>query len=94
MRKIVRSKLIGKHPNNSLMDRYRVNKTKKVINRKYYWPSLKRDVKTYVKGYDVFLALKTIKHKPYNDLQSIQIPTYYWKNLFIDFVTGLLISTD
>lgn len=44
---------------------------------KYYWLQLKKDVKSYVKGYNICLAIKTVKHKLYNDLQSMLIPTYY-----------------
>lgn len=35
-----------------------------------------------------------IRHKSYGDLQSLTIIIYEWKNLFIDFVTRLLISTN
>ena len=52
------------------------------------------DVEGYLKGYNVCLALKAVRHKLYGDLQSLLIPTHRWKDLLIDFVTGLLISTD
>lgn len=33
-------------------------------------------------------------HKFYNSIQSLSIAIYQYKNLLIDFVTDLLISTD
>lgn len=48
----------------------------------------------YVLQCNVGLAIKTIKHKFFNDLQSLLISIYYWKNLFMDFVTDLFISID
>ena len=65
-----------------------------MIGLKYYWPSLRKDVKTYVKGSDVWLALKAVRYKPYDDLQSLLVSTYQYKNLSMYFVTGLSISTD
>ena len=59
-----------------------------------YWDTLQRGVGSYVKRCDVCLASKTIRHKPYGDLQSLPIPTHGWKDLLMDFVTGLPIATD
>ena len=42
-----------------------------------------------MRGCNVYLALKLVRHKPYGDLQSLPIPIHCWKNLLIDFVTGL-----
>ena len=40
------------------------------------------------------LAIKAVRHKLYNDFQVLPVPRHQWKNLSIDFVTGLPISTD
>lgn len=55
---------------------------------------LKIDVESYIKGCNMCLALKLIKHKPYSELQSLLIPIHQWKDLSIDFITGLPISTN
>ena len=91
---IIRTELISRHHNNPLADHFGIEKTRELIARKYYWPTLRRDVEDYVKGCDVCLASKTVRHKPYGDLQSLPIPTHRWKDLSMDFVTGLPISTD
>ena len=55
---------------------------------------LRRDVDNYMSECDVCLALKAVRHKPYGDLKSLLVPIHRWKDLSIDFVTGLPISTD
>ncbi len=55
---------------------------------------LKTDVKIYVKRCNVCLASKSVRHKPYGDLQSLSVLMHQWKDLSMDFVTGLLVSTN
>lgn len=92
--KIICTKLINRYHNNPLASYFGIDKTKKLISQKYYWPSLRKDVEAYVKGCDVSLALKTVRHKPYGNLQSMPIPIHCWKDLLMDFMTGLLVSTN
>lgn len=40
------------------------------------------------------LALKTVYHKPYEDLQSLPVLTHQCKDLSMDFVTRLPISAN
>ena len=55
---------------------------------------LRHDVKDYVRGCNIYLASKAVRHKLYGDLQSLPIPTHRLKDLSMDFVTDLPISTD
>ena len=91
---IIQTELISWHHDNPLASHFGINKTKNLISGTYYWPSLRKDVEAYVKGCNVCLGLKAVRHKPYSDLQSLPVPTHQWKDLSIDFVTGLPISTN
>ena len=91
---IIRSKVISRQYDASLTGHFGINKTRELVGRKYYWPSLRRDVKSYVRGCDVCLTSKAVCHKPYGDLQSLPVPTHRWKDLSMDFVTGLPLSAD
>ena len=55
---------------------------------------LKANIESYVKRCNVCLASKLIKHKIYGDLQSLPFLTHQWKNLSIDFITKLPVSTN
>lgn len=87
------TELISCYHNDLLAGHFEINKTRKLIGQKYYWPSLRKDV-AYVKGCDVCLGSKTVRHKAYDDLQALAIQTYQWKDFSIDFVTRLPISTN
>ena len=91
---IIRTELISRDHDNRLADHFGIKKIQELVVRKYYWPILRRDVKDYVRGYDVCIASKTVRHKLYRDLQSLPVPIHRWKNLSIDFVTGLPISRN
>ena len=91
---IIQTKFISRHYDNPLVGHFRIEKTQKLFSQKYYWPTLRRDVNNYVRGCDVCLALKAIRNKPYGDLQSLPTFTHHWKDLSMDFVIGLPISTD
>ncbi len=92
--KVIRSELISRHHDDPLVDHFGIEKTRELIARKYYWPTLQQDVEAYVKGCNVCLASKAVCHKPYGNLQSLPIPTHRWKNLSMNFVTDLLISAN
>ena len=86
--------MISRHHNDPFAEHFGIDKTRELVNRKYYWPSLRKDVEAYVRGCNICLALKTVKYKPYGDLQSLPVPTHRWKDLSMDFVTGLLLFAD
>ena len=92
--RVIRFEVISRHHNDPIARHFGIDKTRELIGPKYYWPSLKKDVKTYVQECDVCLASKADRHKLYGDLQSLPVLTHWWKDLSINFVTGLPVSTD
>ena len=73
---IIRTELISRHHDDPLVGHFRIEKTKELVTRKYYWPTLRHDVETYVKDCDVCLASKLVWYKPYRDLQSFPVPRH------------------
>ena len=91
---VIQTKPISQHHDNLLASHFGIKKTRELVSKKYYWPSLRKNVEAYVKGNNVCLAPKAIRHKPHSDLQALPVATYQWKDLSMNFVTGLLVSTD
>ena len=92
--KVIWIELISRHHDDLLAGYFGIKKTRELLTKKYYWSTLRHGVEAYVKGCDVCLASKAVRHKPYNDLQSLPVPTHRLKDLSMDFVTGLSISTN
>ena len=91
---IIRSDMISYHHKDPLLGHFGIDKTRELVGRKYYWPSLRRHIKAYIRGCDICLTSKDVHHKPYEDLQSLFVLTHRWKDFSIDFVTGLPLSAD
>ena len=92
--KIICSEGISCHHDDPLVRHFGIDKTRKLAGWKYHWLSLRRNVESYIWGYYICLTSKAVRHKPYGDLQPLHIPTHWWKNLSMDFVTGLPLSSD
>ena len=74
---IIKTELISSHHDNLLAGHFSIEKTQELIARKYYWEILSHDVKVYVKGCDICLVSKTVRRKPYGNLQQMPVPTHY-----------------
>ena len=92
--KAIQTELVSRHHDNLLVGHFGIEKTCKLLAQKYYCPTLRHNIEAYVKGCDVCLASKAVCHKPYGNLQLLSVPTHQWKDLLMDFVTGLPVSID
>ena len=92
--KAIQTELISRHHTNFFVGYFGITKTCELLVQKYYWLILRHNVKAFIKGCNVCLALKIVRYNPYGDLQLLPVPTHWWKDLLINFVTGLLISID
>ena len=90
----IQTKAISRHHNDFLASHFSIKKIRKLLVRKYFWPSLQHNIDAYVKSCDVCLASKAVRHKLYANLQSLPVPIHQWKDLSMDFVTGLSILTN
>ena len=92
--KLIKTKLISRQHNDPLVGHFGIEKTWELVARKYYWLTLRHNIETYIKGCDVCLTSKAVRHKLYGKLQLLPISSHRWKDLSIDFVTGLPILAD
>ena len=91
---IIKTELISKHYDDPLAGHFDIKKMQKLVTRKYYWETLHYDVEVYIRGCDICLASKVVRHKPYGNLQQLPVLTHHWKDLSMDFATELSQSVD
>ena len=85
----VREELLKRHHDDPLAGHFGVGKTLELIGRKYFWESIKSDVKEYVDTCDVCQRVKVKRHRPYGELTALPIPSGPWKQITMDFIKDL-----
>lgn len=64
-------------------------RTLKLIQRRFWWPNMQRDVRGFVAACAVCAQNKDPRTHPHGLLHSLPIPTRPWSHISMDFVTGL-----
>ncbi|KAK9400665.1 hypothetical protein NXF25_011379 [Crotalus adamanteus] len=64
-------------------------KTLHLARRQFWWPSLRKDIETYVKECKVCAQAKVIPKKPMGLLQSVSDPIRPWQDIGMDFLVEL-----
>jgi len=85
----IRTALIAKHDDPPEAGHRGTAKTTKLINRRYYWPNIREDIKRFIKNYDTCQRTKGVRHAPYGLLQSNEATDRPWKSIAMDFITDL-----
>jgi len=60
-----------------------------VILRTFYWPNLKKEVKSFVKTCPECQRIKPRTDKPYGSSMPLPVPTRPWDSVSMDFITNL-----
>ena len=69
-------------------------RTMALICQKYFWSGLNKDIREYVKNYDICQRTKALRHCPYGLLQLLLILTHPWREISMDIIVELPPSTN
>lgn len=64
-------------------------RTLELIQRKFYWETLRRDVREYCRNCQTCQTNKPRRHQKYGSLESLPIPSRPWEEITMDFIVGL-----
>ena len=88
----LRTELLKIHHDDPWGGQFGVDKTDALIRRKCHWPGRYEDMKDYVKSCQACELARSPRHKPYGELQPLQVPTEPWQSISMDInhmITGL-----
>ena len=85
----LREELISKCHDDPLAGHFGAAKTHELLSRKYHWDGSLKQVTEYCKSCDICQRTKAPRHRPYGELTSLPVATKPWKEISMDFVTGL-----
>lgn len=85
----LRSELLRMHHDDPLAGHFAVSKTMDLIVRKYWWPSIEKDVKQYTSTCGVCQRTRVQRHRPYGEMHPLPLPSGPFQELSMDFIVDL-----
>jgi len=70
------------------------NKTRELVERKFFWPTLGSDVRKYVNSCHQCQINKATNQRPAGLLQPLPIPCEPWESVSMDFITQLPVTKE
>ncbi len=85
----VREELLKCHHDNFLTRYFDADKISELLDCKYYWKSMIKNVKEYINTCDICQRIKMKHHLLYDKLKSLSRFTDFWKEIIMNFITDL-----
>jgi len=88
----VREELLKCHHDDLLARHFDADKINELLDCKYYWKSMIKNVKEYIDTCDICQRVKMKRHLLYDELRSLSWFTDSWKEITMNFITDLSFS--
>ncbi len=85
----VKEELLKRHHDDSLAEHFDADKISELLNCKYYWKSMIKNVKEYIDTCDICQRVNMKRHLSYDELRSLSRLTNSWKEIIMNFITDL-----
>ena len=92
--KTLRTRVLELHHDSVTAGHFGVAKTFDLINRNFWWPKLRYDVKNFIRSCEICCRAKVPRHKPYGLLSPLSTPNRPWSDISMDFIVELPKSKD
>jgi len=88
----VREEFLKRYHDDSLVRYFDADKISELLNCKYYWKSMIKNVKEYIDTCDIYQRVKMKHHLSYDELELLSRLTDSWKEITMNFITDLSFS--
>ena len=88
----VREELLKHYHDDLLAKHFDVDKINKLLDCKYYWKSIIKDVKEYINTCNICQRVKMKLCLLYDELRLLFQLTNFWKEITMNFITNLSLS--
>ncbi len=85
----MREKLLKRHHDDLLAKHFDADKISELLDCKYYWKSIIKNVKKYIDTCDICQRVKMKRRLSYDELKSLSRSTDSWKEIIMNFITDL-----
>ena len=85
----LRLRLIQEHHDTALAGHPGRAKTFDLLDRKYYWKNMRKQVDQYVRNCQSCQRSKSSRHTTFGVLRPLTVPEWPWEDISMDFVVGL-----
>ena len=89
---IMKTKMLRFHQDNSLIKHFEIKKTRSLLQRKFYWLKILKDIKEYIQSCNVCQHVKAFRHHSYDETTSFFISIRSWKKILMNFIIELLFN--
>ena len=88
----LKAELLKHYYNNVLAEYFEVERTLELINCKYYWNDISKDIKNYIFLYNICQRIKVSRYCLYSEMQMLLHSEELWQKVIINFITDLSLN--
>ena len=80
------------HYDNFLANHFEIKKIRILMQKKFYWLKMIKDIKEYIKDCDIYQRIKTSRHRFYDEFSSLSVSTRSWTKISMNFITKFFLN--
>ena len=89
---IMKTKILRLHYDDSSIKHFEIKKTRSLLQRKFYWLRMLKDIKEYIQNCNVCQCVKALHYCFYDETTSFLISVRSWEKISMNFIIELFFN--